>query len=863
MVIGILAHVDAGKTTLSESILYHTGSIRKMGRVDHGDAFLDTDRIEKERGITIYSKEAVFSLEERKVYMLDTPGHIDFSPEMERTLQVLDYAILVINGADGVQSHTGTLWRLLSIYNIPVFIFINKMDQPGTDKAVLMKDLRKLCGDGAVDFSDVHDRETMEEIAVSKENILEYFMEYGKITKEHIAEAVGERKIFPCYFGSALKDMGVKEFLDDFGKYTMEKSYGNRFLARVFKISRDSHGARLTYMKITGGSLKVKDVIRGGEGEKWQEKAEQIRIYSGDKFEAVGEAQAGTVCAVTGLTKTYSGELLGELSSENNINLRPPVLEPVLMYRILFPKGTDIHGMLRNLRQLQEEEPQLHILWNEKTSEIYVKVMGPVQIEILKSIIRDRYQTDAEFDSGNIVYKETIKNTVEGVGHFEPLRHYAEVHLILEPLPVGSGLVFETMCSEDILDKNWQRLILTHLKEKEHIGVLTGSPITDMRITLTAGKAHKKHTEGGDFRQATYRAVRQGLKEAETILLEPYYDFRMEIPANTLGRAMTDIQNMKGTFDNPENDGEMAVITGKCPVSSMSDYPAQVVSYTKGRGRIYCTVKGYEPCHNQEEIVKNIGYDSEADLENPTGSMFCGHGAGYYVPWYQVKSHMHMESTIEKAKESHETINVKRQKACENNDYYAGEKELQEIFERTYGKKFREKEKNPYKKTVSHNTVNDNANKEYVYKGTDKNMEEYLLVDGYNIIFAWEELNSLSKSNMEGARTRLQEILCNYQGYTKCNLILVFDAYKVQGNKGSIEKYKNIYVVYTREAETADQYIEKTVHNIGKKHRVTVATSDRLEQMIIMGDGAVRMSAEGFKKEVEQINQNIRNYLTN
>ena len=863
MVIGILAHVDAGKTTLSENILYHTGAIRRMGRVDHGDAFLDTDDMEKKRGITIYSKEAVFSLGDRKVYMLDTPGHVDFSAEMERTLQVLDYAILVINGADGVQAHTDTLWRLLSIYNIPAFIFVNKMDQAGTDKEFIMNDLRKLWGDGAVDFSDMENQETLEAIAISSEDMLEHFMEQGSIEDDRIKEVIAERKIFPCYFGSALKDIGVEEFLKGFERYTVEKSYGNEFSSKIFKISRDSRGTRLTYMKITGGSLKVKSLIKGGSSDKWEEKAEQIRIYSGGRFETVEEVTSGAVCAVAGLTKTYPGEELGNNSFDGKSeNVWMPVLEPVLMYRITFPEGTDIHGMLRNLRQLQEEEPQLHIVWNERLGEIYAKVMGPVQIEILKSIIRERYGIEAEFDSGNIVYKETITDTVEGVGHFEPLRHYAEVHLIMEPLKRGSGLVFETKCSEDTLDRNWQNLILTHLKEKEHVGVLTGSPITDIKITLTAGKAHQKHTEGGDFRQATYRAVRQGLKEAKSILLEPFYGFRLEIPSEMIGRAMTDVKKMGGTFNNPENNGDMTVLTGSCPVAAMADYPSEVVSYTKGRGRIYCTLKGYEACQNEEEVRESFKYDSESDMENPTGSIFCAHGAGFYVPWEQVKNHMHLEATIVTAKEEYANIHVKKQNTKENTDYYAGEKELQEIFERTYGKINREKSANPYKKTVNHG-VKDTGNKEYRYKGTEEKTEEYLLVDGYNIIFAWDELNELSKVSLDGARMRLQEILCNYQGYTNCNLILVFDAYKIKENKGSIEKYKNIYVVYTKEAETADQYIEKTVHNIGKKYRVKVATSDRLEQMIIMGDGAVGISADNFMKEVERVSQNIRNYLTN
>lgn len=845
MVIGILAHVDAGKTTLSESLLYHTGAIRSKGRVDYGNTFLDTDSLEKKRGITIYSKEAVFSLGDRQVYLLDTPGHVDFSAEMERTLQVLDYAILVINAADGVQAHTATLWKLLQIYNVPAFIFVNKMDQPASDKASIMKELGKLSAGSAVDFTDLCDGNTLEAIAMCDEEVLEYFMENGNITEEMLQSLIVQRKLFPCYFGSALKDIGIEEFLNGFCAYTKEKEYADKQGAKIFKVVRDNSGTRLTYMKITGGSLKVKEII-----EDIGEKADQIRVYSGEKYKLLDEAVAGTVCAVTGLTKTYPGQGVGVEAAA----AWSPVLEPVLMYRLAFPKGTDMQGMIKNLKQLEEEEPQLHIIWNERLGEVYAKVMGAVQTEILKSVIRERYGVEVEFDSGNIVYKETITDIVEGVGHFEPLRHYAEVHLLIEPLPPGSGLVFEAKCSEDMLDKNWQRLILTHLGEKEHIGVLTGSPVTDVKITLMSGKAHQKHTEGGDFRQATYRAVRHGLKQAHSLLLEPYYAFRLELPADTIGRAMSDLQRMYANFETEKNDGVNAVIVGKCPVSTMNEYSSEVTSYTKGMGKLYHSVCGYDKCHNADEIIDKTGYDSESDIDNPTGSMFCAHGAGYYVPWDRVKECMHLESILKKDKSDIKVFKQGQKK--ENTDYYAGEKELEEIFDRTYGTGYKEKRAESYKKTIRYND-NNAGGREYVYKGTKEKCEEYLLVDGYNIIFAWEDLNELAKVNLDAARMKLQDILCNYQGYKKCNLIVVFDAYKVQGNKGSTEQYKNIYVVYTREAETADQYIEKTVHDIGKKHRVTVATSDRLEQMIIMGDGAMRMSARGFREEIEKTEKSI------
>lgn len=870
----MLAHVDAGKTTLSENILYQRGVIRSAGRVDHGNTFLDTDHIERERGITIYAKEAVFGLGDKTVCLIDTPGHGDFSAEMERILQIIDYAILVVSGTDGVQAHTRTLWKLFDIYNIPVFIFVNKMDQSNSDKIKVMKDIESLTGGLSIDFSDVTSDKTREAIAVADEALFEGYMETGAIEDKAIVTLISQRKIFPVFFGSALKGEGVGEFLEGFDRYTVEKTYGNRTKAKIFKIAHDDKGARLTYVKLLGGELLVKSVVRlkTDDGKIIEDKIDQIRIYSGDKYTAQTSVRAGMVCALTGLAHTKAGQTISE--TENKIyeieqsQVTEPVIEPVLMYRMALPKGCDTLKALRQIRELEEEEPQLKVIWNKYLDEIYVRVMGRVQIEILKSVIYERFSLEVEFDSGNIVYKETIDSTVEGVGHFEPLRHYAEVHLLMEPLKRGAGLIFAADCSEDILDRNWQNLILTHLKEREHLGVLTGSPLTDMKITLMSGRAHQKHTEGGDFRQATYRAVRQGLMEAESMLLEPYYSFQIELPTEMIGRAMTDIQRMYGTSQTTENNGEMAVLTGTCPVSTMCEYQTELISYTKGRGKIFLTVKGYDKCHNSQEVIENTGYAPDADGENPTGSVFCANGAGFYVPWNEVKSRMHMESVI---KSKAYDLKNKASDGLKNDDnikYYGGEDELEEIFERTFKTSYHgirepEKEKayNPYKKTNTYGSPG--VNKTTAISGgrqrkAREDREEYLLVDGYNIIFAWEELRELSKVNMDSARVSLLEIMCNYQGFTGVQLIVVFDAYKVQGNKGSVEKYKNIYAVYTREAETADQYIEKTVHNIGKKHRVTVATSDRLEQMIILGDGAVRLSAAGLKDEVERVVNDIR-----
>lgn len=848
--VGLLAHVDAGKTTLSESILYQSGAIRNLGRVDHQDAFLDTDEMERERGITIFSKQAVLTWKDTEITLLDTPGHVDFSAEMERVLQVLDCAVLVISGADGVQGHTETLWKLLTRYGIPVFLFVNKMDQEGTDCGKLLAELKSRFSEGCIDFGRVETgaEEVIEEIAVCDEQTMEEYLEKGSVAVASIRRLVADRKIFPCYFGSALHLQGVEELMNGICTYQMQKENPAAFGAKVYKIARDGQGNRLTYLKVTGGTLKVKDVI-GENGDK----VNQIRVYSGEKYELLSEADAGKVCAVTGLAETYPGQGLG---AEKDSEL--PILEPVLTYRIILPDDCNVHTMLRDLKLLEEEEPELHVVWIEKSQEIHVQLMGDVQIEILQRIIKERFGVLVEFGEGSIVYKETIAAPVEGVGHFEPLRHYAEVHLRLEPGERGSGMQFDSECSEDVLDRNWQRLVLTHLGEKEHKGVLTGSVITDMKITLTSGKAHLKHTEGGDFRQATYRAVRQGLKKAESVLLEPYYEFRIELPSENVGRAMTDIQNRFGKFEAPETLGEMTVLTGIAPVSTLSGYQKDVIAYTGGRGRISLTLKGYDLCHNQEEVVAARGYDSELDLANPTGSVFCAHGAGFVVDWDEVEEYMHMERTLDQTGEeglAEVTLPKRRHSSIE-----LTQEELDAIYVRT---------PDPVKQ--NHGPVTVCAKEKDREPGsayTDPKWErrrrekegrqEYLLVDGYNIIFSWEELRELSEKDIGAARGKLADILSNYQGYRKCTLILVYDAYKVEGNPGEVMKYHNIYIVYTKEAETADQYIEKTVRRIAKDAAVTVATSDGLEQVIILGQGANRMSAPGLKEEIERTLAEVR-----
>ena len=893
--------MDAGKTTLSEGILYLTGGLRKLGRVDHGDAFLDNFALERSRGITIFSKQAVFPLGETEVTLIDTPGHVDFSAEMERALWVMDYAVLVVSGADGIQGHTETLWRLLKAYQIPTFIFVNKMDQEGTDQEALLQELKKNLDDGCIAFDSLRlpqetgtkgsaagvenardealisagSEDILEEIAMCDEDVLEAYMETGDIRKSDVIRLIGERKIFPCYFGSALKLSGVETLLAGLEQFTRMPEYLDEFAAKVFKISRDAQGSRLTHIKITGGSLKVKTSF----GEK--EKVDQIRVYSGAKYGMQDVAEAGTVCALTGLSETAAGQGLGEEK-----DLEAPLLEPVLSRSVILPEGTDVPKALRQLKQLEEEDPLLHIVWNSRLEEIQMQLMGEVQTEVLKSMIAERYQMDVEFGAGRIMYKETIADTVTGVGHYEPLRHYAEVHLRMEPGERGSGLVFGTDCSEDNLDGNWQRLILTHLMEKEHPGVLAGMPITDMKITLTAGKAHLKHTEGGDFRQATYRAVRQGLMQAESVLLEPWYVFRLELPAEQVGRAMADVQKRYGTFEAPLMEGERAVLSGRAPVSEMLDYPAEVQSYTGGRGRLALRLEGYYPCHNQEEVLVDIGYDSEEDVDNPSGSIFCSHGAGFFVPWDQVPDYMHIKEKISDITDSadggeanafvrgkNEIMEEKKDARDSGVTYassYIEDKELEAIFLREFGSKKQQEDRyRGYRKT-SGRAAGTSGSRSSLGSGTSKysgaagtlsgrnEEKQYLLVDGYNIIFAWDFLKELAEVNLEAARGKLMDILCNYQGFSGVTLIVVFDAYKVKGNPGEIFKYHNIHVVYTKEAETADQYIEKTTHELGHKHQVTVATSDSLEQVIVMGQGARRLSASDFREEVEQAEQEIR-----
>ena len=843
LVIGILAHVDAGKTTLSEGLLYTCGRLKKLGRVDHKDAFLDTDPMERERGITIFSKQAILPLEGAEITLLDTPGHADFSAEMERTLQVLDCAILVISGTDGVQGHTHTLWKLLERYGVPTFLFINKMDLAGADRDALLTELKSKLDEGCVDFAAPAEQ-IQEQAAVCDEDALERYLEDGALDDGALTALIAKRKLFPCWFGSALKLEGVAEFLQGLEHYAPRPRYGPDFAARVFKISRDSQGARLTWMKITGGSLKVKALL---SGPGWEEKADQLRIYSGAKFQAVDEAAAGTVCAVTGLSATAAGEGLGA-----EAEALPPALEPVLTYQVVLPAGQDPHTALQKLRQLEEEDPQLHLVWNERLGELHVQLMGEVQLEILQRLIAERFGMEVSFGQGGIVYRETIAGAVEGVGHYEPLRHYAEVHLLMEPLPRGSGLVLTSACPQDMLDINWQRLVLTHLAERSHPGVLTGSPITDMRITLVAGRAHLKHTEGGDFRQATYRAVRQGLMEAESILLEPWYNFRLEVPAEQVGRALSDLQRMHGRVEPPETAGDMAVLTGSAPVEQLRDYGREVAAYTRGRGRLSCTSGGYAPCHNQDEVVAAMGYDPERDVENPPGSVFCAHGAGYNVKWDEVKAHAHVDSGLRLGEEPPEEEAAPPRPRPQS---YAGsleqDKELQAIFERTYGKVERSAfrpQPRPARTSLD--------DKKYSIKAQDRG-PEYLLVDGYNIVFAWDELKEVARENLDAARQMLMDILSNYQGFKKNVVILVFDAYKVPRSVQDVTRYHNIYVVYTKEAETADAYIERATYEIGRHHRVRVATSDGAEQLIILGHGALRLSASTFRAEVEQVTGQI------
>lgn len=848
LAIGIMAHVDAGKTTLTEAMLYLTGNIRKLGRVDHGDAFLDTHSLEKSRGITIFSKQAVMNTEDAEITLLDTPGHTDFSSEAERALQIMDYAVLIISGTDGVQNHTETLWHLLKSYRVPTFIFINKMDISELSRELIMAELVRRLDSACVDFSGCVkngiDEATAEALALCDEAVMNELLEKGEISGDIIREKIKQRRIFPCFFGSALKLNGVEEFIRLISEYTLQPKYNEEFSATVYKITEDEHGNRLTHLKVTGGTLKVKSVIEKGDNS---EKINNIRIYSGGRFRTVDEAPAGTVCAVTGLTDTYSGQGLG-ISADAPL----PLLEPLFSYRIILPEHIDVYNGLNILRRLEQEDPTLRIVWNEQLKEIHLQLMGEIQLEILKSVIHDRFGFDVEFSEGSISYKETIESTVYGIGHYEPLRHYAEVRLLLEPAEEGSGLRFVSECREDKLDKNWQRLILTHLNEKKHSGVLTGSPITDMKITLVSGRAHLKHTEGGDFRQATYRAVRQGLMSAKSILLEPYYSFTLTVPTDCVGRAMTDLQVKNAEFSSPEaeNESEMTV-RGTAPASKLRGYQAVISSYTGGRGRLICIPDGYRPCTDSESVINEIGYNPESDLDNPADSVFCSHGAGFNVSWEEVPAYAH---TIAENERSDDT-EAHAKPVNEYKSKQASDKELMEIFERTYGKINRD-ERSAMRR------VPEKKDKPYKAKERPKG-PLYLLVDGYNIIFAWEELNKIAQQNLDLARSELINILCNYQGYNRCEVIVVFDAYKVKGNKGEVERHGGITAVYTKEAETADMYIEKATRILGKKHRVRVATSDRLEQLIIFGADAERVSASELYAEVKYTEKQIKAFLDN
>lgn len=853
--VGILAHVDSGKTTLSEALMYCSGNITKLGRVDHRDSFLDTFSLERDRGITIFSKQAVMKFNNTVFTLLDTPGHIDFSAEAERTLQVLDYAILVISGTDGVQSHTCTLWKLLKRYNVPCFVFVNKMDLDGADKLSVMAQLRNNLDENCVDFTYQNNESFFESVAMCDDEVLEKYYETDTVDKTDIIRIIKERKLFPCFFGSALKLDGVREFIDCLDAYTEMPAYGEDFGAKVFKISQDNQGNRLTFLKVTGGSLKVREILNSNKNAN-AEKVNRIRVYSGEKFTAIDEATAGTVCAVTGITFAKSGDGLGV---ENDSAL--PMLEPVLTYKVDLEDGTDPHTALAKLKILETEDPQLNVVWNSRLSEIHIQIMGEIQLEVLKTLISQRFGMNVEFSTGSIIYKETIENTVEGIGHFEPLKHYAEVHLLMKPLKSGSGIIINSRCKEDLLDRNWQRLILTHLYEKTHIGVLTGSPITDIEITLMSGRAHAKHTEGGDFRQATYRAVRQGLRSAKSILLEPMYEFTLEVPNENVGRAMSDIQRMYGSFEPPEIKGEMSVITGIAPVAEMGSYTKDVMQYTHGKGKLVCILKGYEPCHNQDEVIAKLGYDCDSDLENPCGSVFCSHGAGFNVNWNEVADYMHLPSVLAPVKE--EPSGIKSENAfakCKTqDDVFALDKELMQIFEQTYGPIVQRKH-SPQKRRVTAQSAIDKA-AEKLKKSQQNGGAEYLLVDGYNVIFAWEHLKELTERSLDGARQVLINILCNYQGYSKCNLILVFDAYRVKGQYREVETVNDISIVYTKEAETADMYIEKVTHKLAKNNRVRVVTSDALEQMIILGNGALRVSSQAFLEEVRQAENEIREII--
>lgn len=893
IVAGILAHVDSGKTTLSEAMLYQAGQIRKLGRVDHQDTYLDTDSQEKDRGITIFSKQAELAYADMHIALLDTPGHVDFGTEMERTLQVLDYVVLVINGMDGVQSHTETLWKLLERYGIPVFIFVNKMDMTGYDRDYLMDNIRHRLSDGCVDFLC---EDSGEQIAMCDEAMLEHFLETGANDEQDVVNAIAGRKLFPCYFGSALKNEGVSELLDGMNRYVVEPVRGEEFGARVFKIGRDDKGERLTYMKVTGGVLKLKDVLtlRNSQGEESHEKVNQIRVYSGAKYDMVTQVPAGCVCAVPGLVNTYGRQGIGAC-----LDGELPSLEPVLSYKVMYPTDVDAVTMVSKLRLLEEEDPQLQVQWNETAGEIYIKVMGQVQLEVVAQMVRDRFGIAITYGQGRISYKETIAAPVMGVGHFEPLRHYAEVHLLLEPMENGSGMCFDSICSEDVLDKNWQRLILTHLQEREFRGVLTGSPITDMKISITAGRAHQKHTEGGDFGQATYRAVRQGLMMAESVLLEPVYAFKIEVPQEYAGRVLADIVKMSGTMDGQEISGETTVITGHAPVYTMREYYSELTAFSRGTGRLQVDIDGYQPCHNTEEVLAERHYDPELDRFNPSSSVFCAHGAGYLVDWYDVYENMHVKEDpgfeisgqLGYTEDGYAMDIPVNRPGKSVSEMSITDEELSEIFARTFGGDYKDKDvalNGRFRRTTSEYKVNGQYNKSQsrdrqpgngplvgsrpadrgiatpgAFKRR-KSGEDYVIVDGYNVIFAWDTLRELSEHNIDSARGKLMDILSNYQGYMNCKLIVVFDGYKVKDNKGERFPYDDIEVVYTKEGETADAHIEKLTHELARKHKVTVVTSDGLEQIVTMGQGAIRMSSRDFKAEVERVNEHLReNYLKN
>lgn len=893
IVAGILAHVDSGKTTLSEAMLYQAGQIRKLGRVDHQDTYLDTDSQEKDRGITIFSKQAELAYADMHIALLDTPGHVDFGTEMERTLQVLDYVVLVINGMDGVQSHTETLWKLLERYGIPVFIFVNKMGMTGYDRDYLMDNIRHRLSDGCVDFLC---EDSGEQIAMCDEAMLEHFLETGANDEQDVVNAIAGRKLFPCYFGSALKNEGVSELLDGMNRYVVEPVRGEEFGARVFKIGRDDKGERLTYMKVTGGVLKLKDVLtlRNSQGEESHEKVNQIRVYSGAKYDMVTQVPAGCVCAVPGLVNTYGRQGIGACPDGEL-----PSLEPVLSYKVMYPTDVDAVTMVSKLRLLEEEDPQLQVQWNETAGEIYIKVMGQVQLEVVAQMVRDRFGIAITYGQGRISYKETIAAPVMGVGHFEPLRHYAEVHLLLEPMENGSGMCFDSICSEDVLDKNWQRLILTHLQEREFRGVLTGSPITDMKISITAGRAHQKHTEGGDFRQATYRAVRQGLMMAESVLLEPVYAFKIEVPQEYAGRVLADIVKMSGTMDGQEISGETTVITGHAPVYTMREYYSELTAFSRGTGRLQVDIDGYQPCHNTEEVLAERHYDPELDRFNPSSSVFCAHGAGYLVDWYDVYENMHVKEDpgfeisgqLGYTEDGYAMDIPVNRPGKSVSEMSITDEELSEIFARTFGGDYKDKDvalNGRFRRTTSEYKVNGQYNKSQsrdrqpgngplvgsrpadrgiatpgAFKRR-KSGEDYVIVDGYNVIFAWDTLRELSEHNIDSARGKLMDILSNYQGYMNCKLIVVFDGYKVKDNKGERFPYDDIEVVYTKEGETADAHIEKLTHELARKHKVTVVTSDGLEQIVTMGQGAIRMSSRDFKAEVERVNEHLReNYLKN